>query len=95
MSKRAAATDTGVIEGQSWRKARPSSKDGLGSSKRPSLPPDINEEMGEFEDEWEDEMESDDEVVDRTAEKLDGGSIFLPEALDHDFSNTINYTGRS
>jgi ribosome assembly protein RRB1 len=80
MSKRASATDTDANEGQSWPKARQSAKDGLGSSKRPSLPPGTNEEMGEFEDEWEDEIESDDEVVDRAAEELDGASI-LPAAL--------------
>lgn len=80
MSKRASATDADASEGQSWPKARQSAKDGLGSSKRPSLPPDTNEEMGEFEDEWEDEMESGDEVVDRAAEELEG-AIILPVAL--------------
>lgn len=90
MSKRAAATDAGVIEGQSWRKARPSSRDGLGSSKRPSLPPNTNEEIGEFEDEWEDEMESDEEVVDHAAEELDSANNFLLAASAYNFPAQSN-----
>lgn len=72
MSKRAATTESGNLDGQSFTKARASGKDGLASSKRPSLPPDTNEEMGEFEDEWEDDLESDEGVVDRAADELGG-----------------------
>lgn len=75
MSKRAAAVETDELAGQSLQKARPSTKDGLASSKRPSLPPDTKEEMGEFEDEWEDDLESDDEFVNKATEGLEGESV--------------------
>lgn len=73
MSKRS-ATENESLDGQSFSKARQSAKDGLSSAKRPSLPPDTNEDMGEFEDEWEDELESDEDAVDRAAEGLEGMS---------------------
>lgn len=85
MSKRSAATTetSELADGQSFSKARPSAKDGLASSKRPSLPLDTKEEMGEFEDEWDDEIESDNEVINRAAEGMEGPSdpILLCEIL--------------
>jgi len=96
MSKRAAATDTGVIEGNPGERRAHPLRMAWGLQKRPSFPRIQTKKWREFEDEWEDEMESDDEVVDRTAEKLDGAEYFFyPKPSITTFSNTINCTGRS
>jgi ribosome assembly protein RRB1 len=77
MSKRA-AVEAESLDGQSFSKTRQSAKDGLSTAKRPSLPPDTNEEMGEFEDEWEDDLESDEGALDGVAEELEGVEETLP-----------------